>query len=219
MKVIYNMKYPLSEKEKKMLPKVFSFIKTFYKFNVVKSENFGPYDYRRFIIKRIREKYSIEEFYKYEKIMNKLYWNLYHKLHKKDKLCDMIKNPPKNFQKSFNNKILNYNHKTKMYHIQQDYINYFIDYEKRKKNKTEIKIMSAMMDMDLYLSFYKNPKKKIKKMDIFYYPLDYPFPNVNRCFYNENSPKEWINRIKKMYFYYNDDFIDKYWYEFITPIS
>ena len=31
--------------------------------------------------------------------------------------------------------------------------------------------------------------------------------------------KEWINRIKKMYFYYNDNYIDKYWYEFITPIS
>ena len=215
MRVIYRMKYLLSEKEKKMLPDVFSFIKTFYKFNVVKSEIFGAYEYRRFIIKRIREKYSIEEFYKYEKIMNKLYWNLYHKLHKNDKLCNMMITPPKNFQKSFNNKILSYNYKTKMYHVQRDYI----DNETRKKNKTEIKIMSVMMDMNLYLSFYKNPEKKIKKMDKFYYPLDYPFPNVNRCFYNENPPKEWINRIKKMYFYYNDDYIDKYWYEFITPIS
>ena len=215
MKVIYNMKYSLSEKEKKMLPDVFSFIKTFYKFNIVKSENFGAYDYRRFIIKRIREKYSIEEFYKYEKIMNKLYWNLYYKLHKDDKLCNTMITPPKDILKSFNNKILNYNHKTKVYHIQKD----FLDYETRKKNKTEIKIMSAMMDMNLYLSFYKNPEKKIKKMDKFYYPLDYPFPNVNRCFYNENPPKEWINRIKKMYFYYNDDYIDKYWYEFIIPIS
>jgi hypothetical protein len=191
------------------------FIKTFYKFNVVKSEIFSAYEYRRFIIKRIKEKYSIEEFYKYEKIMNKLYWNLYHKLHKNDKLCNMMTDPPKIFQKSFNNKILSYNYKTKMYHVQRDYI----DNETRKKNKTEIKIMSAMMDMNLYLSFYKNPEKKIKKMDVFYYPLDYPFPNVNRCFYNENPSKEWINRIKKMYFYYNDDYIDKYWYEFITPIS
>ena len=64
MRVIYRMKYLLSEKEKKMLPDVFSFIKTFYKFNVVKSEIFGAYEYRRFIIKRIREKYSIKEFYK-----------------------------------------------------------------------------------------------------------------------------------------------------------
>lgn len=29
-------------------------------------------------------------------------------------------------------------------------------------------------------------------MDLFYYPLDYPFPNVNRCFYNENPSKECI---------------------------
>ena len=28
-----------------------------------------------------------------------------------------------------------------------------------------------------------------------------------------------IYNIKKMYFHYNDDYIDKYWYEFITPIS
>ena len=217
MRIIYinNMKYPLNKKEKKILPEVFSFIKTFYKFNVVKSENFGPYDYRRFIIKRIREKYSIEEFYKYEKIMNKLYWNLYHKLHKKDKLCDMIIKLPRDYNRSFNNKLIIYNHKTKMFHIERDYI----DYKIRREKKLEKKIMSAMIDMDLYFSFYKNPQKKIKKMDKFYYPLDYPFPNVNRCFYNENPTKEWINRIKKMYFYYNDDFIDKYWYEFITPIS
>lgn len=215
MKVIYNMKYPLSEKEKKILPNVFSFIKTFYKFNVVNPDSFSAYDYRRLIIKKIRDKYSIEEFYKYEKIMNKLYWNLYHKLHKKDKLCDMMITPPRDYNRSFNNKLIIYNHKTKMFHIERDYI----DYKIREKKKLEKKIMSAMMDMDLYLSFYKNPQKKIKKMDKFYYPLDYPFPNVNRCFYNENPPKEWINRIKKMYFYYNNDYIDKYWYQFITPIS
>jgi len=37
---------------------------------------FGAYEYRKYIIPKIRELYTPEEFYFYEKILNKLLWNL-----------------------------------------------------------------------------------------------------------------------------------------------
>jgi hypothetical protein len=50
----------------------------------------GPYSfvstYRSYIIKRIRKKYTYHDFYKYEKIINKLFWIL------KKKLRPFIKN-------------------------------------------------------------------------------------------------------------------------------
>ena len=34
----------------------------------------------------------------------------------------------------------------------------------------------------------------------YYYPYDYPFPNINLLFYNQNKKETWINRINKLYF-------------------
>jgi hypothetical protein len=41
---------------------------------------YAPFHYRQYIIKIIRKKYTINEFYIYEKIINKLFWNLKNKI-------------------------------------------------------------------------------------------------------------------------------------------
>jgi hypothetical protein len=51
---------------------------------------------------------------------------------------------------------------------------------------------------------------KVKKTDIYYYPDDYPFPNVNLLFYNMNDKSVWIDRIKKLYYNKNNSG----WYDF-----
>lgn len=64
------LKYPLTIKEFFKLDKVWEFAQIFQK----------PYifitDYRNYIIKEIQKKYTLNEFYEYEAILNKLFWNL-----------------------------------------------------------------------------------------------------------------------------------------------
>lgn len=65
-----NLKYPLESNEVDMLPKVWKFLEVFKKRFVFIS------DYRNHLVKQIQDKYTIDEFYKYEYIINKLFWNL-----------------------------------------------------------------------------------------------------------------------------------------------
>jgi len=70
-----------------------------------------------------------------------------------------------------------------------------------------------MSNKELYEKVMKNKSlfNKVKNDQIYYYPYDYPFPNVNLIFYNENKKKYWIDRIKKLY--YSHD-LHKEWYNF-----
>lgn len=75
--IIYKdnyLKFPLSDEEYNNIDKVWNFIE----------EITVPYisfsDYRNYIIKTIRKKYDIEQFYFLENIANKLLWNLRWKL-------------------------------------------------------------------------------------------------------------------------------------------
>jgi hypothetical protein len=64
------LKYPLTEEEYNLIPKVWKFLKIFKKrFTFIS-------DYRNYVIKKINKKYTPQEFYKYEAILNKMFWNL-----------------------------------------------------------------------------------------------------------------------------------------------
>ncbi len=65
-----RLKYPLTEEEYKLVSKVWEFLDIFKKRFIFIS------DYRKYMIRQIRKKYKIEDFYKYEMILNKMFWNL-----------------------------------------------------------------------------------------------------------------------------------------------
>jgi hypothetical protein len=64
------LKYPLTNEEYINVDDAWEFLEIFKKKFIFLS------DYRDDIIKKIRNKYTVDEFYLYEKILNKLFWNL-----------------------------------------------------------------------------------------------------------------------------------------------
>lgn len=64
------LKYPLIDKEYRHIDDAWKLLKIFKTKYVLLS------DYRKHVIKKIKASYSPEEFYFYESILNKLFWNL-----------------------------------------------------------------------------------------------------------------------------------------------
>ena len=63
------LKYPLTDNEYYNIEKAWKFLKIFKKKFMLLS------DFRKYVIKKVK-KYTIEEFYLYESILNKIFWNL-----------------------------------------------------------------------------------------------------------------------------------------------
>ena len=64
------LKYSLTDEEYNDIDKVWKFMKIFRKRFLLLA------DYRKDVISNIREKYTIDQFYYYESILNKLFWNI-----------------------------------------------------------------------------------------------------------------------------------------------
>lgn len=94
---------------------------------------------------------------------------------------------------------------------------YFIFSSYKQSNKLPenlYKILHILSDKNLYNKIIIDPEyiKKIKEIKMFYYPLNYPFPNINLMYYNNNNKQVWLKRIKA-YYYYKDDLK---WYKLLT---
>ena len=257
-------KYKLTKKEIKNLDNYWKFIdifsnpdieglsKNWWSYQKTKNKKkyspiFGSYNYRQYIIPKIRKLYTPEQFYFYEKILNKLLWNILDKTKFDIKKCYqyLIRNKKKeklkllhrkcndkNIDKHWNkikNKYL-YNHSRSFSH--KTYIsNYiFLNYIDLAYFKFHDNISMIMRNRKLYEYIINKKKFDIKKnfnkkmynlIDnkteyTYYYPSDYPFPNVNFIFYNETKKKIWIDRIKKLYYqnHKNKIYDDSGWYDF-----
>lgn len=191
----------------------------------LKKDNFlySPREFRIDLIKKIREKYSAEEFYKFEQILNKLLWNLIEHIEfdinninifGDEKLYDVINT----IKRSFSHKLFLYDEKHKKKY-------FFKCYQKLNKfdnivTKNIIKrIFTVLTDRMLYEKVMEMENKKyIYNIDYieYYYPLDYPFPNVNLIFYNENKKETWLERINKLYYNEKNNMneINNEWYSF-----
>ena len=66
------------------------------------------------------------------------------------------------------------------------------------------KIFHTMRYQNIYEKVMKNKKHFLeidKKMIItYYYSYNYPFPNVNLLFYNNDKKIIWLDKINKLYF-------------------
>jgi hypothetical protein len=173
---------------------------------------FDAQEYRNYIREIISKKYTISEFLFFEKILNKLLWNLiqYTTDIKNDIPMSYIQKNNNihlrlnNSGRSFTRKMIIFNEKENCFYYFPNYYN--ISNEKNNTYLKLNKILTAMTDRKLYEKCMKN-KRYINKIIpyYFYYPLDYPFPNVNLLFYNENSDATWTKNIKDLYFSKNND--------------
>ena len=220
----------LTKTENKNIDKYWDFINTFK--NVFKklkvSDNyftyngingitlFSVFNYRRYMIKHISKKYTINDFYKYEQMLNKILYVLLKKYVKIKKICKIYK--VKNIEfiekenRSYINKKYIYNESDKYYY----YSNFYENHTKLYNNsnyKKYLQILYVIMNKDIFYKVIttKNLSKNLYLQPILYYPYDYPFPNLTLYFRNNNSKKTWLNRIKK--YYYNKN--DEYWYKII----
>jgi hypothetical protein len=218
----YSLVYPLTNDEEEIIDKVWKFLDIF--------SYPTPYltDYREYLIGKINQKYNCDDFYLYESIANKLFWNLrmvvveifkskgsencqqirYHGSEDLEDKLRGIKIRLGNYYRSYINKL-----------IIVDRENQIIYYKKMEgspdiftKDKLNVFTLFVLLNRKLYEKIMINPKK-IKKIQIpyFYYQQDYGFPNLNCCSYSIDDKKSKIKRIKKMY--YNDS--QKYWFRLI----
>lgn len=214
--------HKLTKNEIIELDNYWNFINIFkpeYKKNISWINN-SAFTYRKYIIKKIRENYTIEQFYLYEKILNKLLHNLLiHIQFDIDNIC-INKECKKIYKTTYNKKEgpHSYSHKLYITNLKNN-INYnFFYWKDIVENDIINKVFTIMSDKNLYEKIM-NDKLDLKNIiisDYYYYPNDYPFPNVNFIFYNKNNKKYWIDRIKRLYYtnYDKNNNYDKGWYTF-----
>lgn len=92
------LKYPLTRDEYNNIEKAWEFLELFKKPFILTS------DFRNYIVNKVPNTYSIEQFYEYEYILNKLFWNLRWFLFPLYQMNNMDEDNYKNFiLKNFNN--------------------------------------------------------------------------------------------------------------------
>ena len=211
-----NLKFPLTNFEYDKLDDVFEFINNFY----FLTYNLGKY--RKKIIKIISKKYKIEEFLLFEKILEKLFWNIRYLISEQNLL-----NTNNDFKNSDDlETILNELYRDTYYRsfinklVLIDDINNTIYYKKMEgsshifcQNYFNLATMMALKDRTQYEKILINPKL-IKEIVCpkYYHQLDYAFPNLNLVMPFIQSDNYRLYKIKLMY--YNDD-CEKNWYRLL----
>jgi hypothetical protein len=210
-----KLRYPLDDNEHKLLDQAWQLL-DLYKNGIV-----CMHKYRKNIIKTIKYKYTAEKFLKLENILDKLFWNLRHKLNIFNKSniveyklneLNLVKDKLKldTYYRSFINKIINI-----------DDVNEKIYYKKMEgsaaifdKNAFNLLTSSIFMDKNIYTNIMHNTENisNIKLLE-HYYQLDYAFPNLNLCHPLIGSQKFRLKKINKMYF---DKNAENNWFTLIT---
>ena len=203
------MPYKLNTDETNKLDEYWQFIDVFNKCMIENDDMFSVGVYRNKLIKAIQKKYTAEKFYFFEKILNKMLWNL---LEKYEIIVNKIKyNYPPAFE--FNNGSAINKQRFKFNDNEVFFPLYKFIHTYNETPYNLIRILHALRYRDLYEKLIEDKEyiTKIKPIK-YYYPNDYMFPNVNLIFYNVNDKSKWIKRIKA-YYYSNDD---SNWYKVIN---
>jgi hypothetical protein len=197
-----KLKFPLLKKELKILDKVWEFMNDFRDTKITRSK------YKKYIVLKIKNKYNINDFYNFEKIVEKIYWNLVTKI--KQEMDDL---KPEIFVKEkfdlnkTKNKILMRNNKIKESTIEKTYIitkSNKLLYKYKYPDDLDLLVGSIMINRSVYETIMSE-EADIFNMEIEPYnnitEFDYPYPNLNTIKSFTKSKKERINNIHNMYYY------------------
>ena len=194
--------YPLNKKEQSNIDKFWEFIDIFINILPKDYSMYSIYNYNIELRTVIKSKYNVDEFYFYEKILNKLLFNLLFRYKIKYEHIDnsaFVFNLSQINGHSYSNKLLLFNEKSNTLLYMPHYI-YIKKYQSKLYNLIQCLTNKKLYEISMKLINYEDLIKEINKYKIYdtYYPLDYPFPNVNLLFYNENNKKTWIKNIKRL---------------------
>jgi hypothetical protein len=196
--------YPLTEKEIVLLDNVWNLINDF------RTTELSRNKYRKEMINKVRDKYTPQDFFNLEKIIEKMYWNLVDKV-KKSFDINMSIRQKKNFDlEQIKDKILKRNKKATESNVRKSYVYdehinkllYKYDYP----NELDSIISSIMINRSVYETIMSD-EIDINNIEIEPYSnnveFDYAFPNLNTIkpfATSSNTRKELIENL-----YYNDD--------------
>lgn len=202
----HNLTYPLNLKELKNIDNVWNFLSLFRESKPTRIQ------YRNHIISKIKENYNVNQFCLFEKILEKMYWNLNNVLKNKieisqnirskkidrsklSRLTDFILKSNKKIKESTVRKAISYNDQTNEVKYKYSYPDDF-----------DLIISSIMIDRSMYETLLTNPEKiTLEYLEMIepYHNLiefDYPFPNLNTLEPLDNSDNDRIQKINQMYF-------------------
>jgi hypothetical protein len=203
-----KIKYKLDDEEIKKIDHVWKFIKYFRSTKISRSK------YRKYMINKIKLNYTTEEFYKYEIIIEKMYWNLFYKIKN-----DIVFDPKIYIKKNFNlkyiiNNILKKNNNIKESNVRKTFIicDDIILYKYDYPNNIDKLLYSIMINRGFYETIMLDDKL-LYKFDLKPYnnniEFDYAFPNLNTIKEFTKSTEIRLENIKKMYYDVN---AEKYWF-------
>lgn len=216
--------YELTSDEEKYVDDAWDFLENFKIGYITINE------LKKKLVQKLTKKYSADDFYRNEIIIEKLYWTLVDKI--KDKITDVInftgdyktykyseygdlkKELANNsYYKSFTNKIINIDSDKKILY----YKNMSGSKSIFENNRTGLLLRIIMMDKNLYERIINNPNDVIHVTvpnDIYYHQLDFGFPNFNITVPFIYDEKYRNKRIQKMY--YCDNCLSN-WNKLILP--
>jgi hypothetical protein len=216
-----RLKYPLSDKEYNDLDKVWKFLEEF------KIGVYTLHKFRKKIIETINETYKVDEFFYFEKILDKMFWNLRSEVAQfvdtrnvasfdiSDMEIVVDKLHDDNYYRSFINKIINIDDKGKKIYYKsiEGSIPFF--------NNDYFNLLTSfiLLDRGLYERVMGEPNNVVSIMEHIelpkmYYEYDYPFPNLNMCCPLIGTDEFRIKKINKMYY---DKDAENNWFQLIKP--
>lgn len=197
-----NLKFQLNNKELEVLDKVWEFIDNFRISELTRSK------YRNKIINLIKENYDLKTFYFYEKIVEKIYWNLVLKIKQDLEIKpEIFLKREKNYDKNkITNKILMRNKKIKESTVRKTFIitkNNNLLYKYSYPNDLDLLVSSIMQNRSIYETIMSE-NSFIYDIEIEPYnnniEFDYPYPNLNTIKYFQQNKKQRLHNINKLYY-------------------
>jgi len=199
--------HPLSKDEIYQIDNVWKFIDNF------KCDTLTKNTYILKTIKKIKNIYSLPDFFMYETLTEKIYWNLFDFIVDKIYIYDVIKEKENKTESEILYKILKnsligkssirksfiYNKKHKSYMYKYNY-----------PNDLDILLFKIMLNRSTYETILSNINITLddineltKNTNLSLIEFDYPFPNLNTIKPFVYTAKERLNNIKKMYYSVN----------------